>query len=504
MTWLSHLNPTPAFPAYTGPHQVGTVDVEVPAADLSSPSFLPENAPPTVAFRLFYPCEAPLSHSRPVRWIPSPQHQHISAFAKFLGAGSRLAQAIAIFPRLIYYISIPAHRNAPLKNASTREKRWPVMFFSHGLAGSRNLYSHICGSIASHGVVVIAMDHRDGSSPMQFIRATKTTKEQTVEPINIPHTPSPEVYEARDKQLRIRMWEIALAHIAMLRVDQGATLENLDLNTSSSKKVREDVLTMFANTLDIHTPGKIIWSGHSFGAQTMHQLLKSVYYEPQRPANATKPLFTPNKDSDISKQITDASPLALLDLWGLPQHSPDQEWLWKLPLPCYSSNNPGGRAVVSVLSEGFFKWTGNLNDVKRAISPPTNYTGPEPSNFYPTRSQHFSQSDFGILFPTLTSYMKAEEPERVLKLNMRAMLETFRRCGIEVSDTSKADMEISDDSAATKGTDDTAILAKSSDIRGWTPIPVERRMSRDRVSTKEDEKNMPAEFAAAEEPQAMT
>jgi len=335
---------------------------------------------------------------------------------------------------------------------------------------------------------------------MQFVRPTKDTPEQTIAPITLSHTPSKEVYEGRDRQLRIRMWEIALAHIAMLRVDKGWTVENLDLNTSSSKKTREDVLSMFKNTLDIHTPGKIIWSGHSFGAQTMHQLVKSVYYEPQRPASANKPLITPAKDSFISKQITNASPLALLDLWGLPQHSPDQAWLWKLPLPCYTSETPGGRAVISVLSEGFFNWTGNLNDVKRAISPPTKYSGPEPSNFYPARSQHFSQSDFGILFPTLTSYFKAEEPERVLKLNMRAMLQTFRRCGIEVSDTSRADMEISDDSSVTKSSDDAAILSKVSDIRGWMPIPIERRMSRSSMSTKEDEKNMPAEFKAAEEP----
>jgi len=39
-----------------------------------------------------------------------------------------------------------------------------------------------------------------------------------------------------------------------------------------------------------------------------------------------------------------------------------------------------------------------------------------------------------------------------------------------------------------------------SDIRGWMPIPIERRMSRSSMSTKEDEKNMPAEFKAAEEP----
>jgi len=366
------------------------------------------------------------------------------------------------------------------------------------------MYSHICGSIASHGVVVIAMDHRDGSSPLQRIRATKDTPEKDVYAVKISHTPSKQVYEARDKQLRIRLWEVALAHVAMTSVDKGSPMENLDLNTSDSKKVREDVLSMFKQNLDIHTPGKIIWSGHSFGAQTMHQLVKSTYYAPQRPASARNMLFDPKPDSLISKQITNASPLALLDMWGLPLHSPDQEWLWKLPLPCYTSKSIGGKAVLSVLSQGFFNWTGNLNDIKRAIAPPVDYEGPEPNNFYPELSQHFSQSDFGILFPRLTAYMKAEEPERVLKLNMRAMLQMFRQCGIEVANTSFADMEISDEATDKNIHDDSAILAHTSDIRGWKYIPAERRMSKFRMSTKDEKDSMPMEFRSAEDNQPTT
>lgn len=38
------------------------------------------------------------------------------------------------------------------------------MVFSHGLGGSRNSYCHLLGSLASHGVVVVAAEHRDGSA----------------------------------------------------------------------------------------------------------------------------------------------------------------------------------------------------------------------------------------------------------------------------------------------------------------------------------------------------
>ena len=91
MTWLNRINPTPAFPEHTGPYKVGSVDVEIPASELESPS---ENAPPadipTVAFRVFYPCKQD-SGQKGVKWIPSPMREYISAYARFLGANNAFA-----------------------------------------------------------------------------------------------------------------------------------------------------------------------------------------------------------------------------------------------------------------------------------------------------------------------------------------------------------------------------------------------------------------------------
>lgn len=49
-------------------------------------------------------------------------------------------------------------------------KRFPVVIFSHGLAGSRLSYSQYCGELASHGVVVVALEHRDGSGIQTTVR----------------------------------------------------------------------------------------------------------------------------------------------------------------------------------------------------------------------------------------------------------------------------------------------------------------------------------------------
>ena len=94
------------------------------------------------------------------------------------------------------------------------------MLFSHGLGGSRNAYSHICGSLASHGIVVVAPDHRDGSAPISFIHGSGSAKPiKSVDYKRIDHKPSSDVYAARDEQLRVRLSEMGLVRSALLKID---------------------------------------------------------------------------------------------------------------------------------------------------------------------------------------------------------------------------------------------------------------------------------------------
>ncbi|KAJ8612294.1 hypothetical protein MRB53_037504 [Persea americana] len=91
------LNPTPSFPDYTGPYKVGSVDIEIPATDLHEAGEDLSSQPDvqTVAFRAFYPCTPPTAPSRPVRWVHGPQHSTISAYIRFIGAGTTLANFIS-------------------------------------------------------------------------------------------------------------------------------------------------------------------------------------------------------------------------------------------------------------------------------------------------------------------------------------------------------------------------------------------------------------------------
>ncbi|KAL9582282.1 MAG: hypothetical protein Q9212_003391 [Teloschistes hypoglaucus] len=501
VSFLSHLNPTPGFPSYTGPYKVGTADVEIPATELPSPSPNPDPSLTTVSFRIFYPCEPPAKPSKPVYWLPDPQHEYLGAYTRFLGASRRLSGFLRNLPffRILSYTTIPAIRNATILQAPTKNKRWPVMIFSHGLGGTKNAYSHLLGSISSHGVVVIAADHRDGSAPLSCIREKPGVSPRYIEYHSISHRQSPEVEQARDDQLRIRLWELGMIHEALLKIDRGEPL----LNTLAEPPTNTmNDLATFASTLDVHTPGSIAWSGHSFGAATVVQFLKSVFYHPSSSSqhavpSTYKPLFQPSSSSQIAHQITASSPLTLLDLWAMPLLSTATKYLHDLPLPCYRRNpsdpapSPGPKSLLVILSEAFFKWDTNLTNTKRVVSAnpssfpnnknnSTSYhstTTQGPYIFYPLSSAHLSQSDFGVLFPYLTrKAFKAADPARTLRLNARAALEVLRRCGWEVADTSVGDME--DDSAAGMGGgivvgQDEKILRNDGSVRGWVSLSLD-------------------------------
>lgn len=155
---------------------------------------------------------------------------------------------------------------------------------------------------------------------------------------------------------------------------------------------------------------------------------------------------------------------------------------------------------MAILSEAFFKWRGNLTQTKRVLSadPSTEYppssARPGARIFYPVSSAHLSQSDFGILFPRVTKMVfKADNPERTLRLNTRAILQVMRENGMEVADTSRIDME-EGEHAAGKGPNgvlnghvngvvdkangsaakqDWKILATDGSVRGWVALSVD-------------------------------
>lgn len=349
---FSWLNPIPSLPQYTGPYKVGVTDYEIPTSEIESNSFAPDPRVTTIKFRIYYPTTPDAVASEPVYWLPEPQKQWNEAYASFVAGNARWTPLVSKLWSLTNYIKIPVVKNTPLLSSKTGP--YPVCFFSHGLGGNTNIYSSIVGSLASCGVVVIAPEHRDGSCPVAFIRNAKGDIETTIQYKNLAHKPEPKIFNARHTQMRIRLWELELTYTVIKAMNEGATFTNYAEEGQPSDLDLKARLNF--------QPGKVTWTGHSFGAATVTQFVKSVFYHQYLPSTKEPrsddqewdltPLNQIATDGDLVKQITPESPLALLDIWPMPLRGKAAEWLWERPLPCYSRNpdpdqKPNTVAIIS-------------------------------------------------------------------------------------------------------------------------------------------------------------
>ncbi|KKZ65865.1 hypothetical protein EMCG_08370 [[Emmonsia] crescens] len=495
----------PSFPSYTGPHKVGTSEFEIPVSSLESPAPSPESDIPlsTILFRVFYPADNVDPASKPVYWIPDPQVSFTGGLAEFLGAPKRLSSILGLLPNTIKWTKMPAYRDAPLKSSTFSSKRWPVMIFSHGIGGSRYMYSYLLGCLASYGIVVIAPEHRDGSSPISLFRNSQGQVTEKVPYQRINHVFDQNILRKRHSQLRIRLWELGLVHDALLEMDAGTEIRNF-ANINGAKGL------VFTSSLDIHSPSSIMWAGHSFGAASVVQFVKSIYWgrvnEKDPSSTLAEPYFSqyrtlyqPRPDSKIVSQVTPTSPLILLDLWNLPLLGDDVKWLWEKPLPCYAKtveDQPRPPNVLAVLSDEFFKWKAGLKATRCVLSyrpvPGSTDQGiaenneRQPKVFYSVNSAHLSQSDIGLLFPwVMKRWVKAEEPERTMQLNVTAIIQLLRECGVpfdldeDVKHALENASDITLDNVNKCGQNgeggkpskfSPSIFATDGSIRGWLPV----------------------------------
>ena len=65
-------------------------------------------------------------------------------------------------------LTIPICHGAPLEEPPN-EHGWPVVVFSHGMGCNRFVMSQLCYQLASHGVVVAAVEHRKSGRNFMFV-----------------------------------------------------------------------------------------------------------------------------------------------------------------------------------------------------------------------------------------------------------------------------------------------------------------------------------------------
>lgn len=279
------------LPAYTGPHDVGTIDVEAPCEKrkLADAVFTSTGEPAfeleTVLFSLYYPTRHGVESSKPNHyWVPKPMTLHGEGYARFANMNNALTNNVFTLAlwTLVGSTTIPAKVDVPLHGTvksyedgdSHNEDddyglpRFPVMVFSHGMASSRTDYTHYCGELASRGYIVASIEHRDGSCPGSVIMSNGSSK-------NLFHfsegdlEPKPETPDLKKMQLAMRQAEVEETVRVLRMINEGQGGEVFKANA------REEGLGLhdWRDRLDMD---QIIIGGHSYGATLALQALKGA------------------------------------------------------------------------------------------------------------------------------------------------------------------------------------------------------------------------------------
>ncbi|KAK4505203.1 hypothetical protein PRZ48_003166 [Zasmidium cellare] len=273
------------LPKYTGPHDVGAIDIEVP---VEKPRTVVDGVfkkdgksafdLDTVLFTVYYPAVkgSRSSHSRH-KWFPKPISLIAEGYATAAHFNNFFSRGLFTFALwgLAGSIEIPAKVDVPLlQETGGDDEQFPVVVLSHGDISSRTDYTAYCGELASRGIVVATIEHRDGSCPGSVVHLPDGKKKNVMlfsaDQLQ-PEADSDEVSndEWRFKKLAFRDAEIEETVTVLQRLNAGQGEEILKSNYRKEGKHLGD----WEKRLNF---SEVVIAGHSFGATGALQALKSA------------------------------------------------------------------------------------------------------------------------------------------------------------------------------------------------------------------------------------
>ncbi|DAZ93911.1 TPA: hypothetical protein N0F65_010113 [Lagenidium giganteum] len=290
-----------------------------------------------VECRVFYPS------SRDAPTVPPTKR------IRYLHHGVHLAKGLSVFSRLPHWMFnnlsnafLSSIDEAPIATPPTATG-WPVIIFSHGLAGSLELYSINNEQMASHGHIVVVINHCDGSASVARPEDERVEYYQRVTK-EVLNNVDGAGFRFRNSQLRHRVQEVR-------RV----------LNAVEKEHKQHAPGSIFAQ-MDMD---RVNVSGHSFGAATA--------------------MTAAHIDNRFKHAI-------LLDGWMFPVTDEVKQGV--------GSRIP----VVHIISEHFANWKENMDDMKKHMY---GCTHPQSALLVLEGSRHNNFSDLPLFSPIVNRLVLA-------------------------------------------------------------------------------------------------
>ncbi|KAI9467366.1 platelet-activating factor acetylhydrolase, isoform II-domain-containing protein [Lactarius psammicola] len=416
----------PVLESPAGPYAVGAVTFALPVRPTSviggaavrtgTGQTVPALRLEEVSFTAYYPVSPTTTKLRWnwLNWFSRPLAETIRGYSHFSGISTLL-----LWPLVLFFgscLKVPAFVNAPPLQRSKdthvdpSQGPWPLVIFSHGLGGGRTTYSQLCTHLASSGKVVLAIEHRDGTSPITWPLSGETGKRYPhyyVKPDDVIWDDVKETsgfsdprFAFRADQLELRKREIYLSYYAFRKLVQ--TGERGDLQTMD--ELPFDWASWAGDWVRCDEGVSLI--GHSFGGATVFAILSP-------------------KGEDVLR--IPVSHGLVLDPWLEPILPPG-------PAPYTNQDSSLGHPKLMVINaEGFTLWTEHFKRVEEVVS-----AWPESALLTIIGGQHNSFSDLPVMPPipirkstarpimnvikTLTlSFLDNHLPSSVNSLNIRKL-----------------------------------------------------------------------------------
>lgn len=441
------------LPEPTGPYPVSTLTIEVPVSQprtfladryahrTKSSDTKPAFRLQTVAVTLYYPTSTtqsqPKNHRRTSQtWLPAPRMKSLAGLLKYASLSSWWS-----FPVLLpawwmglWGARLPTSQGLPLADKlesaaqphgalppALASRAWLTALFSPGLAGTATTYSVYCSRIASHGVVVAALDHRDGTSPSSLVHlppapGSKSPRTEEIvytreEEIAHPADPAEGKWHFRQTQLAFRRAELYEAVALLQRINAGYGRE---IVRESTRQVSENDkhayfgladLASWRGRLDLgqsataddedQAPPCLIGLGHSFGAATM---LSTV-------DGSLAPVAGLDQETDSLNISAEAKEYERLRAKGprLNQVALLDPWVEPLVESSSDSTRNSVPPLFAIVSQGFALWSSHFEKLKNIMTSFASRSelGADKQPWLATLScsRHTDFSDFPFILP---------------------------------------------------------------------------------------------------------